>query len=75
MFPIVTHQCTPALFLRDYNGNKIAQLFSVIRAIASYGGDFLHSFSFNKFVFVYVVNIRFICDSKKCLLLIPYSNL
>ena len=55
-------------FLRDYEGNKVAQLFCVITAIVHYGEVFYHSFNFNKFIFAYVVNIRFICDNTRYLL-------
>ena len=55
-------------FLRDYEGNKVAQLFCVITAIVHYGEVFDHSFNFNKFIFAYVVNTRFICDNTRYLL-------
>ena len=52
MFSVVLHQCTQSLFLRDHNGNKVTQT-----------SNFQQSFNFYEIIFVYVVNIRFICDS------------
>ena len=49
------------VFLRDRNGNKVKQLFCVIPAIVPYGEVF---FNFNKFIFVYVVNITFTYDGE-----------
>ena len=37
MFPVVLHQCTLQLFLRDNNGNKVTQLLCVIPAIIPNG--------------------------------------
>ena len=49
-------------FLSYHNGNKITQIFCVIHAIAPYGEVLCQSYNFNKFIFVYVVNIRFIYE-------------
>ena len=49
---VVLHQCTQSLLLRDHNGNKVTQTF-----------NFQQSFNFYEVIFVYVVNIRFVCDS------------
>ena len=55
-------------FLRDHNGNKFIQLLCVIPAIVPYEELFITIFNFNEFLFVYIVNIRFICDGKIYLL-------
>ena len=65
MFPVVSHQCTPTLlFLRDNNGNKVTQLFCVICVITLMHEFFTTVFNLNKFILLYVVNIRFICDGE-----------
>ena len=71
-FPAVLHQCTSPLFLRDYNGNKVTQLFYDIPAIAHFFTTvyFLpRSILMNLYLLIiYVVNIRFICDGEIYLL-------
>ena len=42
-------------FLRDHNGNKVAQLFCVIPAIAPYGELFLPQFSILMNLFLYTL--------------------
>ena len=49
-------------FLKYHNGNKVTQPFCVIPAIAPYRELFCHNF--NEFIFVYVVNTRFICHGE-----------
>ena len=49
MFLVVLHQFTSPLFIRDYNGNKVTQLFCAIFAIAHF---FYHGLNFNEFIFV-----------------------
>ena len=47
------------IFLRDHNGNKVTQL-SLPSHLTE---NFLTTiFNFNEFIFVYVADIRFICD-------------
>ena len=60
----IPHHC----FLRDHNGNKVIQLFCVFPAIAPCGEPFSTIFNFNEFVFVCIVNIRFMCDDEIYLL-------
>ena len=59
----------PLLFFKDHIGNKVAQLFCVIHAIALYGRLSTTIFNFDEFIFVYVINIRFICNGEICLLI------
>ena len=65
MFPVLF---TFFSFLRDCKGNKVTHLFSVIPAIVHYGEVFCHNFNLNEFIYEYVVNIRFICDSTRYLI-------
>ena len=47
------------IFLRDHNGNNVTQLSLPSHLIE----NFLTTiFNFNEFMFVYVADIRFICD-------------
>ena len=54
--------------IRDNNGNKVTQLFCVILASHLKENFFATIFNFNEFIFVNVVNIRFICDGEIYLL-------
>ena len=55
-------------FNKGLQWKKVTQLCSVIPAIAPNGEFFTTVFNFDDFVFLYVVNIRFICDGKIYLL-------
>ena len=61
----ILHHC---FFWRGHNGNKVTHFFCVISAISPYGQLFTTIFNFNEFIFVYVVNILFICDGEIYLL-------
>ena len=47
---------------------KLHSFLCVFLGIAPYGDHFTTIFNFNEFIFVYVVNIRFICDGEIYLL-------
>ena len=64
LYSNIPHYC----FLNDHTGNKVTQLFCVIPAVALIENFFTTIFNFNEFIFVYVVNIRFICDGERYLL-------
>ena len=67
MFPVALNQYTPPLFfLRDHNGNKVSEFFML--SLPSHLTTITTIFNFNEFIFVYVINIRFICDDEIYLL-------
>ena len=68
MFPVALNQYTPPLFfLRDHNGNKVSEFFML--SLPSHLTTITTIFNFNEFIFVYVINIRFICDDEIYLLI------
>ena len=66
----IPHHC----FIRDHNRNKVTQLFRVILPSHVMPNFSTTIFNFNEFIFVYVVNIRFICDGKLYKIYLSYKS-
>ena len=53
MFSLVLYHCTPPIFLRDHNVNKVTELLCIIPAISPYGNVFYQIHIFNRFKFAF----------------------
>ena len=75
MFPFVLDQYTPPrFFLRDHNGNKVSKLFLCYPCHCTLP-QLLQFSIFMNLYFVYVRNIRFICDGEIYLLTYIFTRL